>query len=384
VKFVPLILRGLLRKKLRSTLTVLSVAICIFLWTAIAAVQHSFAVIEEGASAELRLGVFQKYVGAWKSEMPRSYVEEVRRMSVGDVVGIRFIGGFARKDDFIFGYAISNPADFLRVYQELDDPRAVARDRWDAFSATQSAALMGRRALLKRGWKVGQEVEIETWGNLPHLKFKLAGVIDQDLFADAFVMHLDRLEKLLRQENIVDLVKLRLRSVAEMDRVSRQIETHFERMPVQVTSRTEKAEIRDWLGEIGDLRYTVTIVGLVVLLAAGLLTLNSLSLSLRERAAEIGLLRALGFSGARIFGLLASEAGLLTLLAGAVGAGGAWAIFTFFPPPVPIGFQDSVRIPAGVAVLSTVVALGIGVVAVAIPTAIALRRPVADVLRQAA
>jgi putative ABC transport system permease protein len=68
----------------------------------------------------------------------------------------------------------------------------------------------------------------------------------------------------------------------------------------------------------------VTVVASV--LAAG----NSVSMGVRERVREIGILRCLGFGSARIFCLIVGEAMLLATAGGILGAAAAAAAFTLW------------------------------------------------------
>jgi len=64
----------------------------------------------------------------------------------------------------------------------------------------------------------------------------------------------------------------------------------------------------------------------IALLAAGFGIINTLLMSVQERTREIGLMKAMGMSGARIFALFSTEAVFIGLLGSAIGAGVAMLV----------------------------------------------------------
>ena len=95
-------------------------------------------------------------------------------------------------------------------------------------------------------------------------------------------------------------------------------------------------QMLDVLGNIlGILTIAVGALGGISLLVGGVGILTIMTISVHQRRAEIGLLRALGASRAQVLGLFIGEATLLSALGGAaglaVGAGGAWLLGLLLP-----------------------------------------------------
>jgi putative ABC transport system permease protein len=106
---------------------------------------------------------------------------------------------------------------------------------------------------------------------------------------------------------------------------------------------------------------TLTVAGIagISLLVAGILVMNVMLVSVSQRTAEIGLLKALGATARRILALFLVEAALLSLLGAiigvGVGVGASWTIWRMFPvlpstPPLwAIAAAVAVALTTGVA-----------------------------------
>jgi putative ABC transport system permease protein len=138
------------------------------------------------------------------------------------------------------------------------------------------------------------------------------------------------------------------------------------------------------LAVYGDFQAALSIVAGAVLFAAFLATLNAVSMALRERTAELAVLRAIGYGHRRVFALVAAEAALLSGLGGGAGAVGAWALLKVFHPPIPATFGEVLVVHGPVAAVGVGVAVLLGVAAVTVPAVGQLRQPVADLLRRVA
>lgn len=378
-----LVLRNVRRNMGRSVITGLLLFVFMFIFSVLAGILTTVSDMRSGAEDSLRLGVSQRYAGAWKSEMPASYAREVAQIEgVEAAAGMRFIGGTVRsEDDFIFGFAVE-PESIRQVRFELQDPGAVSSGEWRQFVDKREGVLMGFRALSKHGWRVGQRATIKTWGNLPELRFDIVGTLHHPDFADNFLIHLDYMEDLIRDEGKVEQIGVRVSSAQAQDSVSRAIERHFAGRPTQVVVRTDKAFVRNLLEAFDDFVNVFVLLAAVVFSTCFLMTMNSLSMSIRERMTEIALYRAFGFSNGWIRRLAMVEAGLLAGISGTAGAFLAFAVFRMLNLQIPIGFSGSLDIPIRAAIACSLLAFALGAGAAWMSLRPAFKAPVSDVLRK--
>jgi putative ABC transport system permease protein len=114
-----------------------------------------------------------------------------------------------------------------------------------------------------------------------------------------------------------------------------------------------------------------------------LVTASTMSMAIRERMREIAVLKAVGFDGWQIFGLILAESFGLAIAGGLIGCFGAWLLF---------GNIDMYTISNGLFIKFDVtphaitggmlVAVGLGVVSCVVPAYASIRMTVVEGLRE--
>ena len=118
-----------------------------------------------------------------------------------------------------------------------------------------------------------------------------------------------------------------------------------------------------------------------------LVTANTMSIAVRERQQEIGVLKTLGFSSGLVMSLILAEALLLGLLGGALGLLFASGVIKALPN-IPFGVGDVLRQFPGLGLSPKIVSYGLGtalllgLLAGFIPALLAYRARITEVLRQ--
>ncbi len=142
---------------------------------------------------------------------------------------------------------------------------------------------------------------------------------------------------------------------------------------------TTQQEMLDTLGSILDvLTFAVGALGGISMLVGGVGILTIMTIAVRERTSEIGLLRALGAPQRKIMWLFLGEALALGLLGGVTGLAGAVALsqlMHLFIPKLPVYTSPKIGL------LAIVVSLLIGLVAGVMPARRASRLDPVDALR---
>ncbi len=164
------------------------------------------------------------------------------------------------------------------------------------------------------------------------------------------------------------------------DRIAREVHTvMLRRHGEEDFTITTQDQMLDVLGSVLDvLTMAVGALGGISLLVGGVGILTIMTIAVKERTAEIGLLRALGARRRQVLSLFLAEAVLLAVLGGVaglvVGAGGAWLLGWLIPAlPTHLAWDFTL--------LALVVAAAIGTLAGVVPALQAARLDPVTALR---
>ncbi len=209
----------------------------------------------------------------------------------------------------------------------------------------------GARPLAVLGSKMrdelfGDEHPVGKFIRVGGYRFRVAGVMaskgqmlgfDLD---DTVYIPVERAMAIFNRDSLVE-IDLLYRDSAPVDQVLAEVkQTLLDRHGVEDFTILTQQQMLETLGTIlGALTLGVAAIGGISLLVGGIGILTILTIAVRERRQEIGLLRSLGAGRAQIMLLFLGEAGALAALGGAVGLFvglGAGQLLHLFLPGLPI------------------------------------------------
>ena len=156
MKFLPIVWRNLLRRKIRTIFTVLSIFTAFVLFGVLMALRAAFSMGIELAGAD-RLMILNKI--SIIMPLPESYGERVRAIDgVKDVTHANWFGGYYRETKNAFANMAVDPESWLRMYPEFGLPD----DQKKAWLADRTGAIVGADTARRFGWKVGDRVPLEA------------------------------------------------------------------------------------------------------------------------------------------------------------------------------------------------------------------------------
>jgi putative ABC transport system permease protein len=320
--------------------------------------------------------------------LPESYGPRIRRVDgVAAVSSATWFGGVYQDDRNQIPVFPVDPAVYLDIYPELRVP-AEARER---FLSERRGVLVGRPLAEEFGWKVGDVIPMRsniwrkedgsaTWELL------VTGIFDApETGGDArniLMHHAYFSESLGRGRGLVGWYIVRLKDPDDAARVARDIDEQFANSPFETETSTEKAFTQGFVNQIGNIGAILTGVLSAVFFTMLLVTANTMAQSVRERTAELGVLKTLGFTGRGVTALVLAESVLLTAVGGLVGLVLAWLVVGAAEPALR-GYLPVWFIPPRAYGEAVGLMLLLGLLAGAVPAAYALRLPVVDALRRA-
>lgn len=313
MSFVGLLIRNVRAKALRSVLTALAVAVGVGAAITLGVVTRS---LRESAVSILEIGqadfsVTQKGVDdVLNSVLDQSQIDEIAtRPDVQGTVGVLVATTDLDEDNPLFLEIGIQPDKLAEFGVHVVDGRAYGAD-------TTGEVMLGYRAARNLHKQIGDPFEVGD------TTFTVVGIFSTgQAFGDsASMLPLRLLQAIERKPGDVTIAFVRVRPGADIESVRAGIEHD---MPELVTVRTAdefgRADRNLQLISAADTGATIVVLAVGILIVA-----NAMMLSFLERIREFGVLRAIGWSRARIMTIVVCEA-LLLSIAGAI-VGGALAL----------------------------------------------------------
>ena len=104
-----------------------------------------------------------------------------------------------------------------------------------------------------------------------------------------------------------------------MTEVARRVDALFANSSTETKTSSEQAFAQGWINQIGNVGAIITAIVSAVFFTMLLVTANTMAQSIRERTAELAVMKTLGFSGPQVLWLVLAESVLITLIGGALG-----------------------------------------------------------------
>jgi putative ABC transport system permease protein len=377
-KFAPYVLKTLWGHRTRTVLTVTGSAVALAVFCFVGAVQEGMARLTTGRAAERTLIVFQanRFCPS-TSRLPEDYERSIAKVpGVHSVVPIKvFMNNCRASLDLVVFNGV--PPEKLRSSREL----TLIEGDWGEFERHRDAAVVGQALARRRGLAAGQKFSIGT------VTVTVAGVYAAASAAEESYAycHLEFLQRApgLNAVGTVTQFEVGLADGTDADATCRAIDALYRGGPVQTDTRPkgvfEANAVGDLVELIGFARYLgFACIGLVLALVA-----TTTVMAVQDRIREHAVLQTLGFSPARVFGLVMAESLLVSFAGGLLGVGVAEAALArgrlaVGTEGVTIAFSPS----ATLAGAGLVVALAIGVLAGLAPAWQAARAEIVGALRQ--
>lgn len=350
-----IVLANLRRRPRRTILTILGVAIALFLFTTLRSVLTTLA--DSGAiGTEDRLIVRNKIGIVFP--VPMAY--RTRLLSLDGVKGVSwsnwFGGQYINERNFFPQFAIDVDT-YLPLYPEIVMPDA----QRDAFERERTAALVGRGLAERFGWQLGQTITLQGTIYPGDWTFTIRAIYEpgREGFPDnSFYFHFDYLEQAFGSAGFgnVGVFVVGIDDRSRAADLAHEIDALYENSAVPTRTETESAYQLGFIGLFGNIGFFLNTIGMAVVFAILLVAANTMAMSSRERVPEIAVFKTLGFGDGFIFSIVLAEAFFITMLGAALGLGFALLLFN-------LGDFSAMGFIPGLAVAGRTVAFALGIAA---------------------
>ncbi len=318
--------------------------------------------------------------------MPMSYEEKIRQIpGVKEVMLWQWFGGTYKdardRRNFFARFAVE-PDLFFRIYSENQMPE----DQKVAFERQRTGCIVNAGLAKKFGWKLGDRITLVGDIFPVTLDLTLVGIYTDPENHEALFFNKEYLRESLGpnspMRDVASMFEIRADSLADVPRVAVAIDHTFDNSPAPTRTESERAFELSFVSFLGNLKLFLLAICGAVTFTILLVSANTLSMSVRERVREVGILKTLGFTKGAILGLILGEAGVIALAGGAIGVGLASLLCGGIRNGVS-GIQNlrALSMTPELALLALAIALFIGFVSSLVPAVVASRTTILDSLR---
>jgi putative ABC transport system permease protein len=385
MKFLPFLMKNVLRNKIRSLLTSLSIAISLFLVVLL----YSFLTVQDEVAAAT--AVYNRLVVSniqgLTAVLPIAYLDTIRKIQgVTCAAPLSWYGGRYREEKMPFAQFGTDAGAILDVLPEYRLPE----DQLAAWREDPTGCIVGAVIARNKGWSIGTKIPLKGDIYPVDLELTVRGIYDGSSTTDREMLwfHFKYLDEALkargeRSAGNAGVVMLRCESARIMTAVMDEIDRTFANSNAPVRAMTEKAFQQSFMEMVGNVKAFIQNTAMAVVFSLVCVSANAMAMSLRERTREIAVLKAIGFGRAMVMSLFLGESMLIALLGGVLGSLGAKAFF---------GLVDLSRfgltgmgwlyIPWNTALGGLLIAIFIGLVSGLVPSWRAATTSVVDGLRK--
>ena len=374
---------GLIRKRLRTFLTIMSMFIAFVLYGSLNTLSGLFTGSIEGLSAD-NIIVMPRYNMLGK--LPYSHVNYIETLEgVEEVMYMDFLISDSI-ESMMEGVAYAVSPNFFDVYDRFEASEQAIL----ALKSNPNATIVGQLMADQKGLKIGDRLNTESSSlNIDgtyNWSFEVVG------FYTAKQIKGDELgaiinwpafdEARMSEKGTLGTIMVKATSPEVGEKISKQIDEQFMNSSYATRSGPESMIAVEMAGEIADVELIVNSILLSVFFTILLVSSNTLAQSIRERTSDIGVLKCLGYKDNIIFISVILEAVTICFSAVLMGL----LVTALIIPAIEIMsggiLEDTVSISLEIVLGGFLIGLLIALMSAVVPAYQALRLRVVDALRE--
>ena len=374
---------GLIRKRLRTFLTIMSMFIAFVLYGSLNTLSGLFTGSIEGLSAD-NIIVMPRYNMLGK--LPYSHVNYIETLEgVEEVMYMDFLISDSI-ESMMEGVAYAVSPNFFDVYDRFEATEQAIL----ALKSNPNATIVGQLMADQKGLRIGDRLNTESSSlnidGTNNWSFEVVG------FYTAKQIKGDELgaiinwpafdEARMSEKGTLGTIMVKATSPEVGEKISKQIDEQFMNSSYATRSGPESMIAVEMAGEIADVELIVNSILLSVFFTILLVSSNTLAQSIRERTSDIGVLKCLGYKDNIIFISVILEAVTICFSAVLMGL----LVTALIIPAIEIMsggiLEDTVSLSLEIVLGGFLIGLLIALMSAAVPAYQALRLRVVDALRE--
>jgi len=374
MNFLTMTFRNVLRRPLRSGLTLVAVALAVCVVVALVGIANGFKStfmdFYQGAGVDL-LVVRSGSARRLTSTLDESLGDKIAQVDgVVDVIpGLADVVSFP--DAGLYVVPVSGLVPETQVFEAMEpvDGRRLLK-------SDDRGVMVGITLADSLGKKVGDDIEI-----VEEEKYKIVGIFESFnvLQNGSLVVSVAELQRLMGREGEVSgfsIITTDAGDKALLDRIAKQVEEMEQEIKVRPT--------REHVESLTEIQLAVAMAWLtsaVAIVIGSIGVLNTMFMSIHERTLEIGLLRAIGWTRVRIISMILLESMLLSAIGAAIGIAIAFALVGLLTQMPAVNGLIEGRIGSTVILQGVAIALVVGFLGGLLPAFAASKLSPSEALR---
>ncbi len=380
---LKLLFKNAFRHRLRTSLTLLSIAVAIMAFGLLRTVVSAwYSGVETSSASRL----ITRNAVSLIFPLPLAYKDRIRQVEGVTLVsyGNWFGGIYIDRKNFFPNLAVE-----ARTYLDLYPEFILSPEQRQAFLRDRKGAMAGRKLAERFKWKIGDLITLQGTIFPGNWEFVLRGFYrgrDENVDETQLFFHWDYLNETLRKTvpRRADRVGFYMIGVDHPNNsplVAQAIDRTFKNSLAETLTETEKAFTLSFISMSEAIIVAIQVVSFVVIGIIVAVVANTMSMATRERMWEYAVFKTLGFGGWHIAGLILGESLLITLLGCALGMSITFPAAYIFKKTVPM-YLPVFQVEETTLYLDVIASLGVGILSALIPTWRAIQVRIADGLRR--
>ncbi|NWG70652.1 MAG: ABC transporter permease [Parvularculaceae bacterium] len=375
-----LVRKNLFRKPVRTVLLLVSILIAFLIYAFMTSLVTSMSDFNTKPTRLITLSKIN-----FTETLPIAHYDKISRMEgVAVATHMNWFGGYYQDPvkGFMPVFAV-DPETYFEVYKE-DLP--LSEEVKAAFFKERTAMLAAEPVARRWGWKVGQKVPLNSniftqadgsrvWD------FTLVGTIPTPPGSSqtgSVLIHYDYFNETIDiGRDRIGWIPFLSTSAEANDKVIAAIDQRFANSADETRTNDEATFNKSFAAQLGNLALVLALVVGAAFIAILLIVGTTMTLAIRERTKEFGVMKTLGFSSGSILRMVLGESLLLAFLGAALGvllAVGLLAAAGSMPGAPPLHLATPVLWQ------SALMAAGLGLVTGVLPALAAYRLSIVDAL----
>ena len=322
LKLASLILRNVLRNRRRTILTLMSTAVSLAVLGFLVALYQGFFFAEQSSPSEA-LRLISRHKVSLTNPLPASHQPRIAAIDGVDAVSAWtwFQGKYKdeKPENFFARFAV-DPVQIQKIRLDYTAPP----EQWAAFVRDRTGCAVGRKIADTHGMKLGDKVHItgDIWP--VDLELTVRAIFDHPVNTESLLFQREYLRELMKARggsdgDTVGTYAIIARSADDVPRIAKAVDAAFENSPAPTKTESEREFGLSFMAFLGNIKLYLAVICGAVTFTILLVSANTISMSVRERTREIGILRTLGFTPGEVLWTVLGESVLIALLGGLAG-----------------------------------------------------------------